>query len=94
MKSSIMFLILRATHAIQWSRTMRCKLAIVSQSVKYDLSLDCSLQLKNMKPELLVISSQPYGGESSISLTLTARHTEKIVLVQRQEIVSCLSLVP
>ena len=34
-----------------------------SKSIKLRLSSDCRLQLACMKPELLVIASQLYGGE-------------------------------
>jgi hypothetical protein len=39
--------------------------ARASKSAKPDLSSDCRLQLACMKPESLVIASQPYGGEYS-----------------------------
>ena len=43
--------------------TISSKLVRVSESVKLYLSSDCRLQLAYMKPELLVIASQLYGGE-------------------------------
>ncbi len=43
--------------------TIRSDPAKASKSVKPDLSSDCRLQLAYMKPESLVIASQPYGGE-------------------------------
>ena len=43
--------------------TIGSDLARASESAKLDLSSDCRLQLACMKPELLVIASQLYGGE-------------------------------
>ena len=43
--------------------TERRQLARVRQSLKADLSSDCSLQLDYMKPELLVIVDQQRHGE-------------------------------
>jgi hypothetical protein len=43
--------------------TERRQLARVRQSLKADLSSDCSLQLDYMKPESLVIVDQPCHGE-------------------------------
>jgi hypothetical protein len=43
--------------------TIRSDLARASESAKPNLSSDCRLQLACMKPESLVIASQPYGGE-------------------------------
>ncbi len=43
--------------------TIGSKLVRVSESDKLYLSSDCRLQLAYMKPELLVIASQLYGGE-------------------------------
>ena len=43
--------------------TIRSDPAKASESVKPNLSSDCSLQLDYMKPELLVIADQPCGGE-------------------------------
>ena len=43
--------------------TIGSDLARASESAKLDLSSDCRLQLAYMKPELLVIASQLYGGE-------------------------------
>ena len=43
--------------------TIRSDPAKVSESVKLNLSSDCRLQLAYMKPELLVIAGQLYGGE-------------------------------
>ena len=43
--------------------TERRQLARVRQSLKADLSSDCSLQLDYMKPELLVIAGQLNCGE-------------------------------
>ncbi len=45
------------------AKTIRCDPAKASESVKLVLSSDCRLQLACMKPELLVIAGQPYGGE-------------------------------
>ena len=45
------------------AKTIRCDPAKASESVKLGLSSDCRLQLAYMKPELLVIAGQPYGGE-------------------------------
>jgi hypothetical protein len=44
-------------------KTIRSNPAKVSESDKLGLSSDCRLQLACMKPELLVIAGQPYGGE-------------------------------
>ena len=43
--------------------TIGSNLARASESAKLDLSSDCRLQLAYMKPELLVIAGQLYGGE-------------------------------
>ena len=43
--------------------TIRSDPAKASESVKPNLSSDCSLKLDYMKPELLVIADQPCGGE-------------------------------
>ena len=43
--------------------TIRSDLVRASGSAKPNLSSDCRLQLAYMKPESLVIASQPYGGE-------------------------------
>ncbi len=45
------------------AKTIRCDPAKASEPVKLVLSSDCRLQLACMKPELLVIAGQPYGGE-------------------------------
>ena len=43
--------------------TIRGYPARARESAKPSLSSDCRLQLAYMKPESLVITSQPYGGE-------------------------------
>ncbi len=43
--------------------TIRSYPARACKSAKLSLSSDCRLQLAYMKPESLVIASQPYGGE-------------------------------
>ncbi len=43
--------------------TIRSYPARARKSAKLSLSSDCRLQLAYMKPESLVIASQPYGGE-------------------------------
>ena len=45
------------------AETIGSDLVRVSQSAKLRLSSDCRLKLACMKPELLVIASQLYGGE-------------------------------
>ena len=45
------------------AETIGSDLARASESVKLGLSSDYRLQLAYMKPELLVIASQLYGGE-------------------------------
>ena len=52
-----------ATHILQWRITTRCKHASASQSLKFRLSSDCSLQLDCMKLELVVIADQHGRGE-------------------------------
>ena len=46
-----------------------------SESHKADPSSDCSLQLENMKPELLVIANQNVAVNAFPGLVHTARHT-------------------
>ena len=48
---------------------------ISSKSQKADPSSDCSLQLENMKPELLVIADQHAAVNAFPGLVHTARHT-------------------
>ncbi len=50
-------------------------LEIRSESHKTDPSSDCSLQLENMKPELLVIANQNVAVNAFPGLVHTARHT-------------------
>ncbi|GMG98159.1 hypothetical protein EN5CB1_29850 [Tepidimicrobium xylanilyticum] len=55
--------------------TTGSKRAIVSQSLKADLSSDCRLQLACMKSELLVIADQHAAVNAFPGLVHTARHT-------------------
>ena len=64
-----------ATHVLQWSEQRAGKLVIASESQKADLSSDCSLQLENMKSELLVIADQNAAVNAFPGLVHTARHT-------------------
>ena len=51
------------------------EIVISSKSQKADLSSDCSRQLENMKPELLVIADQNAAVNAFPGLVHTARHT-------------------
>ena len=55
--------------------TEGCEPAKVSQSLKADLSPDCSLQLDCMKSESLVIADQNAAVNTFPGLVHTARHT-------------------
>ncbi len=52
-----------ATHMLQWTLTMGSNTARWSESQKYVLSSDCSLQLDYMKLESLVTAGQLNCGE-------------------------------
>lgn len=69
-----------ALYALGYTRatmvgTKGSKLVKVSKSQKADLSSDCSLQLENMKSELLVIADQNAAVNAFPGLVHTARHT-------------------
>ena len=49
-----------------------------SKTHKTDLSSDCSLQLENMKSELLVIADQNAAVNAFPGLVHTARHTMEV----------------
>ena len=55
--------------------TTRCNAARRSESLKADLSSDCSLQLDCMKLESLVIAGQHTAVNTFPGLVHTARHT-------------------
>ena len=55
--------------------TEGCEPAKASQSLKADLSPDCSLQLDCMKSESLVIADQNAAVNTFPGLVHTARHT-------------------
>ena len=55
--------------------TTGCYLARGRQSLKTNLSSDCSLQLENMKSESLVIADQHAAVNTFSGLVHTARHT-------------------
>ena len=61
----------RATMAV----TKRSEIARSSKPQKDGLSSDCSLQLENMKSELLVIADQNAAVNAFPGLVHTARHT-------------------
>jgi hypothetical protein len=61
----------RATMGI----TTGSKPVMVSKSLKNTPSSDCSLQLENMKSELLVIANQHVAVNTFPGLVHTARHT-------------------
>ena len=50
-----------------------------SKAHKTDLSSDCSLQLENMKSELLVIADQNAAVNAFPGLVHTARHTMGVI---------------
>jgi|Laugresbdmm110sn_1035088.scaffolds.fasta_scaffold06047_1 hypothetical protein len=52
-----------ATPVIQWLGQSEAISRELANLLNLNLSSDCRLQLACMKPELLVIASQPYGGE-------------------------------
>lgn len=54
------------------------KRVTLSQSHKADPSSDCSLQLENMKSELLVIADQNAAVNAFPGLVHTARHTMEV----------------
>ena len=57
------------------TRTTRCELARVSQSLKTGPSSDRSLQLDSVKSESLVIANQNVAVNTFPGLVHTARHT-------------------
>ena len=63
-----------ATHVLQWS-VQKARDSDVKETPKADPSSDCSLQLENMKPELLVIANQHVAVNAFPGLVHTARHT-------------------
>ena len=63
-----------ATHVLQWS-VQKARDSDVKENPKADPSSDCSLQLENMKPELLVIANQHVAVNAFPGLVHTARHT-------------------
>ena len=58
--------------------TTGSKPVMVSKSLKSTPSSDCSLQLENMKPELLVIANQNVAVNTFPGLVHTARHTMRV----------------
>ena len=65
------------THATM-DTTKGSKTARLSESQKYVLSSDCSLQLDYMKSESLVIADQHAAVNAFPGLVHTARHTTKV----------------
>ena len=63
-----------ATHVLQWS-VQKARDSDVKENPKADPSSDCSLQLENMKPELLVIANQHVAVNAFPGRVHTARHT-------------------
>jgi hypothetical protein len=67
----------RATHVLQWDRTIGSLLVIVGESFKPTLSSDRTLQLECVKLESLVNADQHAALNTFPGLVHTARHTTK-----------------
>ena len=67
-----------ATHILQWRITMRCKKATSSQSLKFRLSWDWSLQFDSMNTESVVIANQQVAVNTFSGLAHTARQANKV----------------